>query len=184
MPIGTLRLEMRREGLLDLNEAVQNPGKILSFDVQTELSQEEDLDLVAPVTGSLSAVSTGNILLLEGEFQTTIVVECARCAGPLEYPFSFTMDDEFDIEGVPSCYGSDGYATVKADEPYPLFDKNALMLDTYIRQGLLVNVPFQPLCQFGWEGACPNAKILPTSIPTVDGHPAMRALEKFRKGDG
>lgn len=172
---------MRREGFLDLNEAVQNPGKTLSFDVHTELALEEDLDLVMPVTGKLTAVSTGNVLLVKGDFKTTVIVECARCAGPLELPLDFTMSDEFDVDGVPSCYGSDGYASVVNDEPYPIFDRNALITDTYLRQGLLVNIPYQPLCQFGWDGPCPNAEQLPQAVQDATGHPAMQALEKFRK---
>lgn len=174
---------MRREGLLDLNEAVQNPGKRLTFNVQTELSQEEDLDLVEPVSGVLMAVSTGNALLVSGEFRTKTVVECARCAGPLEVVVDFEMNDEFEVEGVPSCYGSDGYAKVVTDEPFQLFDKNALIQDTYIRQGLLVNLPYQPLCEYGWEGDCPNAAGLAAVQERMAGHPAMQILEQFRKGD-
>jgi len=61
---------MTREGLLDLNEAVQHPGKKLVFDVQTELQHEEDIDLLEPVTGQLRAVSTGNLLLVDADLST------------------------------------------------------------------------------------------------------------------
>lgn len=174
-------MPMRREGLLDLNEAVQNPGKRLFFDVQTELAHEEDLDLTTPVVGTLEAVSTGNVLLVKGDFRAKCVMECARCADPIELDLDFKMSDEFDIDGVPSCYGSDGYAQVVSDEPYALFDKNALVKDTYVRQGLLVNLPYQPLCAFGWEGPCPHAANLPHESTSRHGHPSMMGLEKFRK---
>ena len=181
--IGRLIDTMRREGLRDLNEAVQNPGINLSFDVQTELPQEEDLDLISPVVGSIHAVSTGSALLVTGNFKVTCVFECARCADPIEKVVEFTMNDEFEVEGVPSCYGSDGYALVKCEEPFELFDKNALIKDTYVRQGLLVSLPFQPLCEYGWEGDCPNARKLKVSTEKPAGHPAMKALEKFRRED-
>ncbi|HCM72710.1 MAG TPA: hypothetical protein DIS87_01060, partial [Armatimonadetes bacterium] len=73
---------MKRNHFLDLNEALQNPGKQLDFTIHTSLSQEEDVDLVNPIEGELSAVSTGNILLLSGQFRTRCVVECARCNEP------------------------------------------------------------------------------------------------------
>ena len=172
---------MRREGLLDLNEAVQNPGKTLTFDVKTELAQEEDIDLLSSIQGQLEAVSTGSVLLVGGKFTVRVVLECARCATPIEKDIEFEMDDEFEIEGVPSAYNSEGgYAQVIQDEPFQLFDKNALMKDTYLRQGLLVSIPFQPLCTEGWEAPCPNAPSTTTNEESKSGHPAMMALEKFR----
>lgn len=175
---------MRRTGLLDLNEAVQNPGKRLQFEVNTVLASEEDLDLVEAVTGTLEAVSTGNALLLKGDFRAKIVLECARCTEPLTLDLPFTMEDEFEVEGIPSSYASDSYAQVVCDEIYQLFDKNALHQDTYIRQGLIVSLPLQPICSFGWDGNCPNAK--PELFMSGDephGRPEMLKLEQFRTAD-
>ena len=169
---------MKRHGLLDFNEAVQNPGKHLSFDIQTELNQEADLDLIKPISGSLEGVSTGNALLLQGEFSTTVIVECARCGEPIEQSVQFEMTDEFEIEGIPSCYASDGYAEVVSDEPVSLFDKNALHIDQYARQGLLLNLPTQPLCSGSWDIPCPNS--VQNDVKTESGHPAMKQLEQFR----
>lgn len=174
---------MRREGLLDLNEAVQNPGKRLNFEVQTELPNEEDIDLIAPIAGSIKAVSVGNALLLDAEFTTKIVVECARCANPIEKTLKFTMQDEFEVEGVPSCYASDGYAKVINEEPHHIFEKNALMQDVYIRQGLILNLPTQPLCTDSWDIPCPNSSDIPDKQPSSSGHPAMQLLEQFRRDD-
>lgn len=148
---------MRREDLLDLNEALQHPGRKLAFDITTELKREEDIDLISPVTGSLEAVSTGNLLLLSGEFKTTLVVDCARCSGPIEREVSFEIEEQFPVEGVPSSYSAQDYARVVPDEPYQLFDGNNLIADALLRQNLLLSIPLQPLCSFGWEGPCPNA---------------------------
>ena len=70
---------MTREGLLDLNEAVQHPGTKLRFEIATDLRDEQDLDLLEPVTGVLEAQSTGNVLLVRAEFCARCVLECARC---------------------------------------------------------------------------------------------------------
>lgn len=184
---GILLSLMKREGLLDLNEAVQNPGKKLRFSVSTELVDEGDLDLLGPVTGELEAVSTGNALLLSGEFEAKCVLECARCGEPLEVSVSYEMDDDFAVEGIPSSYASDGYAEVVSDEPYPLFQKNGLLRDVYVRQGLLVSLPVQPLCEHGWDGPCPcAARRAEMARATAEGeeergHPAMQALESYRR---
>ena len=173
---------MKKEDLLDLNEAVQNPGKKLSFTFSTALNQEEDLDLVEPVTGQIDAVSTGNMLLVDTGLETTAVVECARCGARLEVKVNFKMKDEFEVEGVPSCYASDGYAKVVTDEPEQLFKNNALFRDRYVRQGLLLNIPVQPLCSFGWDGPCPNAD-KDDGEEEPHGHPAFADLGNLMGGD-
>ncbi len=149
---------MRRDDLLDLNDILQHPGRQLSVEVSTELADEEDLDLVKPLEGVLDAISTGNLLLITGEFTTRAVVECARCSGPIETDITFEIDEQFPVVGVPSSMSHQDFAKVEADEPYPLFEGNNLMVEVLLRQNLLLNFPVQPLCAFGWEGECPVAK--------------------------
>jgi uncharacterized protein len=172
---------MKRQGLLDLNEAIQHPGTKLRFEVSTALVDEENLDLAEPVQGTLDAVSTGNILLLKAEFVAKCVLECARCGEPLNQTVEFKMADEFDVDGTPSGYGTGEYAQVVEEEDYPLFNKNALMRDVYVRQGLLVNMPVQPLCEFGWDGPCPRAKAKAKAEQREEqlGHPAMQKLREL-----
>ncbi|HVL40054.1 MAG TPA: DUF177 domain-containing protein [Fimbriimonadaceae bacterium] len=149
---------MRRDELLDLNDVLQHPGRKVAVDISTELPQEADVDLLTPLEGYLEAVSTGNLLLLKGEFSTRAVVECARCGGPLEVDVKFDVDEQFPVEGVPSSFSSQDYARVKPEEPFQLFEGNSLMPEALIRQGLIVNMPMQALCQYGWEGPCPVAE--------------------------
>lgn len=171
---------MRREGLLDFNEAVQNPGKTLRFEVSTELPTEENIDITSPIVGTIEGVSTGNILLIDADLKATVVVECARCAEPVEVDLEFEMEDEFPVEGVPSMYGSDGFALVKPDEDYELFVKNSLLRDIYVRQGLLVNLPTQAICE---RPECQQGESVRKYERQGEGHPAMRLLEQFRTED-
>lgn len=167
---------MRRDDLLDLNDVLQHPGRKLEVDISTELPQEEDLDLVKPLEGYLEAVSTGNILLITGQFTTTAVLECARCTEPLEKEIGFAIDEQFPVEGVPSSYGSQDFARVAADEPFQLFEGNNLIVENLLRQALLVEIPMQPLCEFGWDGDCPVAK-KKGQLPTApSGRPEFEKL--------
>ncbi len=173
---------MKREGLLDLNEAVQHPGKKLAFDVKTELQQEEDIDLLKPVTGEVRAVSTGNLLLLEADLSTRAVFECARCGAAVEIDVEFSMEDQFAVEGVPSSYSHEGYAYVVADEPEPMFQDNALIVDRYVRQGLILNLPSQPLCSGSWDGPCQN-EVSTSEQEAPSGHPAFQSLGGLKSED-
>ena len=147
---------MKREDLLDLNDVLQHPGRQLAVDVTTELPNEEDVDLIKPLDGYIEAVSTGNILLITGKFTTTAVLECARCVGPLEVDIEFEIDEQFPIVGIASSLNPQDSAKVSPDEPFELFEGNSLLVENLLRQTLLLAMPIQPLCEFGWDGDCPK----------------------------
>ena len=171
---------MTREGQIDLNEAVQHPGRKLVFSVRTELEHEEDIDLLEPVTGELSAISTGNLLLVEATFHTRAVLECARCASPIESEIRFEMSEPFQVEGLPSSYSNEGHAKVVTDEPEPMFQDNALIVDHFVRQGLFLNLPQQPLCSESWDKPCPS-DVKTSSSALETGHPAFLALQVLKE---
>ena len=75
-----------------------------------------------------------------------------------EKDVEFELDEQFPVEGVPSSFNPREHAVVKAEEPYPLFEGNQLMVEALLRQWLIVNLPSQPLCEFGWDGPCPVAQ--------------------------
>lgn len=172
---------MTREGLLDLNEAIQHPGTKLCFDIATDIRDEQDLDLLEPVTGELEAQSTGNVLLVRAELWARCVLECARCGEPLTKEFEFKMSDEFMVDGTPSGFGTGGQATVKTDDDVALFEKNSLVCDSYVRQGLILSLPQQAFCEHGWDGPCPNAERL-ARPNQEEGHPSMQKLRDVLPG--
>ncbi|MEA2552934.1 MAG: hypothetical protein QOJ65_1110 [Fimbriimonadaceae bacterium] len=148
---------MRRDDLLDLNDVLQHPGRELAVDISTELAEEEDLDLLKPLEGYLEAVSTGNLLLITGKFTGRAVFECARCGAPLEKDLEFDLEEQFSVEGSPSSLSGQDYARVVAEEPVEMFDGNSLLVEALLRQHLLVALPMQSLCEYGWDGPCPIA---------------------------
>jgi len=172
---------VRRDDLLDLNDVLQHPGRKLAVDISTELPEEEELDLVTPLEGYLEAVSSGSLLLITGEFKTRAVVECARCVGPLEQDIVFPIDEQFQVEGVPSSLSAQDFARVVDDEPYPMFDGNSLMVEVLLRQALWLNMPTQPLCSFGWDGPCPVAvQRAPEKVEQEEEHHDFDALIGFK----
>ena len=173
---------MKRDDLLDLNDVLQHPGRELAVDISTELPEEVDIDLLKPLEGYLEAVSTGNILLITGSFSTRAVLECARCSGPLEVDVDFELDEQFPVEGTPSSLNPQDYARVVSDEPFPLFDGNQLIVELLLRQALLLSMPMQSLCEFGWEGTCPIAAARSLSeLPKLEGRPEFTRLSSLLK---
>ena len=148
---------MKRDDLLDLNDVLQHPGRTLAVDIDTELESQADVDLLDHVAGYLEAVSTGNLLLITGEFQTKANLECARCTSPLAIDITFEIDEQIPVEGVPSSYGTQDTAKLAPDEPFELFEDNSLIVEALLRESLVVALPIQPLCEYGWDGPCPIA---------------------------
>lgn len=144
---------MKKPRVLDLNEAIQHPGKTLTFDVESVLDEEPDLDLAQPIKGKLNAISTGNLLMINGDFETVVILECARCLSPIEVPIKFSVEEEFDIHGVPSRSGGKSFAQVQNhdDEFENLFSGNALLYEELLRQNIWLNIPEKPLCKENCE---------------------------------
>jgi uncharacterized metal-binding protein YceD (DUF177 family) len=171
---------VKRDDLLDLNDVLQHPGRKLAVDISTELPEEEDVDLLRPLEGFLEATSTGNLLLITGQFSTRVVLECARCTGPLEVDIAFELDEQFPVEGTPSSLNAQDYARVVPDEPFTLFEENSLIVEQLLRQGLLLSLPVQALCEHGWEGDCPQAteRSIRTAAPET-GRPEFGRLSNL-----
>lgn len=168
---------MKRDDLLDLNDILQHPGRKLEVDISTELPDEGELDLVKPLEGYLEAVSTGNLLLLNGKFATRGVFECSRCTSPIEQDVDFEIEEQFPVEGVPSSWSANDCAKVApGDEPYQLFDGNNLLVEALLRQALIINLPLQSLCEFGWDGPCPIAAAQALLPKSKEGRPEFSKL--------
>jgi uncharacterized protein len=139
---------MKRPKLLDLNDAVQHPGRVVDFEVETGLEEEEDVDLLRPITGRLEAVSTGNVLFVKGKLDAELVLECSRCLKPVEVKISVLVHEEFDVEGTPSGFGNRQHAEVTEEgEAYPLFEGNQLRWEDLVRQSLWLSMPARTVCK-------------------------------------
>jgi uncharacterized protein len=144
---------MKRPKQVDLNDAVQHPGRVVSFEVETSLEEEEDVDLVRPITGNLEAVSTGNMLFIDGVLRAEMILECSRCLKPVEVKMDLQVHEEFTVDGVPAGFGNREYAEVKEEgEAYPLFDGNSLRWEDLVRQTLWLAMPTRTVC----SEACPG----------------------------
>lgn len=138
---------MKRPKLVDLNDAVQHPGRTVAFDVDTALEEEEDVDLLRPITGQLEAVSTGNLLFVDGTLRIELVLECSRCLKPVDVKMDLQVHEEFFVEGIPAGFGNREYAEVKEEgEAYPLFEGNNLRWEDLVRQSLWLSMPTRTVC--------------------------------------
>jgi uncharacterized metal-binding protein YceD (DUF177 family) len=53
------------------------------------------------------------------------------------------------------------------------------MVEALLRQWLIVNLPTQPLCEFGWDGPCPVAEASRRKAADQAGDTPFAALKKL-----
>lgn len=171
---------MKRKHAIDLNDVIQHPGRNGSFEVSTTLDEFPDVELMGPASGTLEAYGTNTALLLHGDFEARMWVECSRCALRLAETVRFQTDDEFMLTGTPAALSHHSNARVVDDEPFPLFEGNSLLIDDYVHQHLVLNAPTQPLCRADCKGLCPQcgANLNEGRCECVrpNGHEAFREL--------
>jgi uncharacterized metal-binding protein YceD (DUF177 family) len=82
------------------------------------------------------------------------------------------------VAGTPSSLSAKDFAYMAADEPFPLFEGNQLIVEALLRQAILLALPTQPLCSFGWDGECPVAAEREVEIKAnLAGRPEFQALQ-------
>lgn len=132
---------------LDITPISKQPGESLPFQFVTgwsEIGSEEDAVFEDGIEVSGRAVNVG-----EGIYEVTAHVravyegECARCLAPVQVPLEFDLCERFVRAG-----------SEQNEEWYP-FANDALALDDFVRDGLLLQAPLRVLCKPDCKGLCP-----------------------------
>lgn len=82
---------------VDVNDILrQGEGAITDFTVDGETPELTDVTLSQPLTGSLRIMGTKEGVLVIGELQTTVELECSRCLRTFTHPLELPLRAEFD----------------------------------------------------------------------------------------
>lgn len=107
------------------------------------------------VKGAARATRLNKGVLVQGEVNADVVVECSRCLEHFSTPVDGTLEEQFnpaiDVDtGLPMRL-----ADYEADDTIFQIDANHLMdLSEPVRQALLVALPMKPLCREDCAGLC------------------------------
>jgi uncharacterized protein len=133
---------------LDVKSISGFPGESISFELTEDFEKiapdEPGITFAEPVNVSGSAVNIG-----EGIFEVTATVtakwlsECSRCLSPVTVPVKTRLCERFTKNPDPD------------DDSY-LFREDALDLNLFVRDGLLLALPSQVLCGPSCRGFCPR----------------------------
>ncbi len=173
---------------IDLSEIVGNPGMHATVPVDEKCPPELGITCTSPVKGKLNFTNTGTLLLVDGEIQTDVKLECGRCLIDFTMPVSAEVEEEFRLEKV-----GDAFQALPLDEEdveSPLVHNNLFDVQELVRQDLLTALPIQPLCRPDCQGLCPtcgeNLNMRKCLCPPAEPESPFKALASLleEEGDG
>jgi uncharacterized protein len=115
--------------------------RVIDIDVpRVRLDADLDVDYLK---GSLRLSRNSRGILVQGELETDVLTECARCLAPVFYPVEFDLEELFSYP--PST------STV-----YSVEETGFLDLAPLVREEAILAVPMGVLCRPDCAGLCPH----------------------------
>lgn len=134
------------ERLLDISELVRNVGMRYTHRFEIAPYPADFVEYVAPLVGEVTLTNTGAVLLVRGDVQTTVRMECGRCLAPTDENVEAELEEEFDIVAKRNAFNQEEAHAVDEDTPAAVIEGNVLNLGELLRQNVLLAAPSQPLC--------------------------------------
>jgi DUF177 domain-containing protein len=112
-----------------------------------------DFDFEAPLQSEVKIKKAGRLVLLSGKVQTELRLQCVRCLKEFPYPL-FTA---FELTLQPLKEAPSEEETELSGEEMELnfFEGGEIHLSEIACEQILLEIPYQPLCQEGCKGLCP-----------------------------
>jgi uncharacterized protein len=152
-----------------------------SIDIDEPCPTDMGFTCTSPVTGQIDFNNTGTLLLLEGELQTVVKIECGRCLTDFTLPIESTVEEEFRLEQIGDSVQA--LPLEEEDVSPDLVERNLLDVQELIRQSLLVALPIQPLCKADCKGLCPtcgeNLNVRKCQCPPAETESPFKALAEL-----
>lgn len=142
---------MRR---LDLRDVLREAGASLVEVFDEELPELEDVILTSPVRGAVRAVNSRRYVIISGEVETTVQLECSRCLRPFDYPVRAQLEAQCELQYFEDLLA--GLPVREDAETTSVFDLTSVDVEELIRQAVLLELPIQPLHAPDCKGLCPG----------------------------
>lgn len=125
----------------------------------------DDIEIVEPVRGQVRAVNARQNIVVDGQAQTTVTMQCARCLSPYPQPLRLQLEAMAPLSFFRALIT--GASTVPEteedeadDELAALFDANSLDVLELVRQAIVLQSPLKPLCSPDCPGLPEAAKYM------------------------
>jgi uncharacterized protein len=126
--------------------------------VLAEMAANGECEFTVPIKTALRALRIGDMVEVEGDFETTVCLPCSRCLKlfeiPLKSPFSLTYmrrEAELGEDSQPREIELNA-----EDMGMVYFQGDKINLIETIQEQVLMEFPFRVLCKRGCKGLCPG----------------------------
>ena len=128
------------------------------FPVLRQMMSAGECEFAAPIQIRLNAARIGEMVEVEGEFQTSLQLSCGRCLkqflSPLQAAFALTYTQE---TSAADSGGGSKRAPADAEEAGLLrFRGDSVDLRDGIQEQVILSLPLRPLCGEECRGLCPR----------------------------
>ncbi|NLX09743.1 MAG: DUF177 domain-containing protein [Chloroflexi bacterium] len=134
---------------------------------------DEDLDLDY-LRGELKLSRNARGILVQGQVETSVLSECARCLTMTPIPVTFVLEELFAYPPLPEA-------------EYAVEDTGFLDLAPLLREEAILAIPMDALCRPDCAGLCPecgkNLNEGPCDCQPEEIDPRLEALRKLRDQD-
>jgi uncharacterized protein len=108
--------------------------------------------VVAPVSLAFDIFKDKDQFRLAGTVKTTLELACGRCLEPFTWP----VDESFDLRYRPHAASSEGETAIEEDDLTTAFYENdTIDLGHLMHEQFLLSMPMKPLCSDACHGLCP-----------------------------
>jgi len=126
-------------------------GAERTFKVDESIEIEgQEIDIL----GDVKLIRTNRSILVKGDLETEIDIECSRCLEIFAHPMHIMFEEEYFpqidvVSGLPVSMPDEdpGYFTINTG--------HVIDLDDAIREYALLSLPMKPLCKQECAGLCP-----------------------------
>lgn len=135
----------------------QTTGATRSYDIYIEGIDDfdDDVKVVAPVTGHVDFLRTGTNILVTGRLQTTVQKSCARCLTTFTAPLAIELEEEFHPT-VDILSGATLPKEDDVDEINYIDELHILDLSEVVQQEIFLEGDSMLYCRPDCKGLCPH----------------------------
>jgi len=138
-----------------LPEVKQKQGEALHYRFQGKVKDyfDESADDESSFTLALAVRGGDNEIIISGEFQAEIEVNCSRCLRPFQQLLNSDINELFTVSPLPDKKSSPGELALETANQL-IVSGDYLYLGEYIRQLFILSQTYNPICKPDCRGLC------------------------------
>lgn len=143
---------------VDILDLPQQAGSFKDLNITVPAPEGLGTEMIAARVGSplrleVSLTTTEDGILVRGRAQVEVAGQCVRCLRDLSEQRTVTFDELYLTEQAAARQAAEG--DEEAEDLFRLGD-TSLDLEPALRDALVLDLPFQPLCRPDCRGLCPQ----------------------------